>query len=830
MLEKEIVKLYKTIEDEKRLGDKRTEQLFDLITASGVLDKKVAVDVAATSDYIGAAFNDGVLRTAAPLTYADGGDFVTLGFSFLGFEALADPGADRIAFWDDSEGALKWLQLGGGVSIDATPRLNIDHDAIDNFSANKHIDHAAVSIIAGVGLSGGGTLVADRTLAIDINSIAEDAGVVSGDFFVYYDTVDGVHYKIDHDDMPCLWIRGPLPGLYFDSGGVVTIGTTTHDSKMTEGLCLFQGASDDIILALQSSDVLHGVIDFCDTNTYGFFKKVAGATGGLRVEGIGEASIGLELEGGVYADNPPSWSQTSAPVIVTGKKKSGTGYAEITSTDILFAVHNLNDPRLLVSGQGDLFVKNSIYIYDTTLNAHMTLGLTIQQGGADDEIFALKSSDVAHEWYNEQAEPDTFFDIAKYSPSLGGVLMRCMAEVTAVVGLELRAGGAVTNTVKSAAGIAPIMLVATGGGDGSYTTPGNDANLVVIRKKDTTTHIFDEDGDTWMAGGLTIGACTAAGIDTDKFLCLDAGGNIDYRTGALLMSDLSGEAAAGFSFNDQYITNVQQIRGCPDHHLNIYANATVIDAVEKDIIFNVLNEAGDVWLEVFRCEANGVAPTLKLAKALNANAQNFTGVGTIGCGDITAEHLALGGMVINDDYVLYLDEVLIDTDNSSKVGVYSQIQVAKTAAVMTNSARGFMGGVVLNSTNTQNWTNILGLRGVHGRIITEAGSSGTVTGAAVFASYANIADAALLTDLYGFLINTPTVAGNKVINEYGLYIKDQNTGDVLNFAIYTNAGLLRFGDSIFCTGLKSGADQAAAGAAANELYHDTDDNTIKIGV
>ena len=35
---------------------------------------------------------------------------------------------------------------------------------------------------------------------------------------------------------------------------------------------------------------------------------------------------------------------------------------------------------------------------------------------------------------------------------------------------------------------------------------------------------------------------------------------------------------------------------------------------------------------------------------------------------------------------------------------------------------------------------------------------------------------------------------------------------------------------IFMYGLKSGANQAAAGAAANELWHDTDDDTIKLGV
>lgn len=42
----------------------------------------------------------------------------------------------------------------------------------------------------------------------------------------------------------------------------------------------------------------------------------------------------------------------------------------------------------------------------------------------------------------------------------------------------------------------------------------------------------------------------------------------------------------------------------------------------------------------------------------------------------------------------------------------------------------------------------------------------------------------------------------------------------------------RIGNSggIFAYGLKAGTDQANAGAAANELYRDTDDNTIKIGV
>jgi hypothetical protein len=43
-----------------------------------------------------------------------------LALSHLGLESLSDPGGDRIFFWDDSETASKWLQTGDGVEISGT--------------------------------------------------------------------------------------------------------------------------------------------------------------------------------------------------------------------------------------------------------------------------------------------------------------------------------------------------------------------------------------------------------------------------------------------------------------------------------------------------------------------------------------------------------------------------------------------------------------------------------------------------------------------------------------------------------------------------------------
>lgn len=44
----------------------------------------------------------------------------TIAVSLLGIQSLTDPNADRILFWDDSVGASSWLSLGTGLSITGT--------------------------------------------------------------------------------------------------------------------------------------------------------------------------------------------------------------------------------------------------------------------------------------------------------------------------------------------------------------------------------------------------------------------------------------------------------------------------------------------------------------------------------------------------------------------------------------------------------------------------------------------------------------------------------------------------------------------------------------
>ena len=53
------------------------------------------------------------------------------------------------------------------------------------------------------------------------------------------------------------------------------------------------------------------------------------------------------------------------------------------------------------------------------------------------------------------------------------------------------------------------------------------------------------DSNLSVAGSLTLGNVAAAGSDTDKFLVLDGSGNVDYRTGTQVLSDIGGGTGDG---------------------------------------------------------------------------------------------------------------------------------------------------------------------------------------------------------------------------------------------------------------------------------------------
>jgi len=74
----------------------------------------------------------------------------------------------------------------------------IVHDNLSGFVGNEHIDHTSVTLTAGIGLAGGGTIAASRTFSIDSSELhAYFGGAGKGMDADLLDGQHGSHYRID---------------------------------------------------------------------------------------------------------------------------------------------------------------------------------------------------------------------------------------------------------------------------------------------------------------------------------------------------------------------------------------------------------------------------------------------------------------------------------------------------------------------------------------------------------------------------------------------------------------------------------------------------------
>jgi hypothetical protein len=128
--------------------------------------------IATTAQAQGGTNNNAIMTSLRVREWADYDTGAKLGL--VGeLHDIADPGADRIFFWDDGASAgsnLAFLAVRTGLTLSGTNLTTDDsaivHDSLSGFVANEHIDHTAVTLTAGNGLTGGGTIAANRSFAV----------------------------------------------------------------------------------------------------------------------------------------------------------------------------------------------------------------------------------------------------------------------------------------------------------------------------------------------------------------------------------------------------------------------------------------------------------------------------------------------------------------------------------------------------------------------------------------------------------------------------------------------------------------------------------------
>ena len=155
------------------------------------------------------------------------------------------------------------IQVVGDYLLFTVVDAAIDHDALDHFVSDEHVDHTAITIIGATGLTGGGDLSANRTLTLDINGLVADGSPVgSTDYIATYDADAGTHKKVLLDDLPDIGEvntasnQGSGTSIFYQKSGVDLQFNAVKSENDRISIAL-DGATHDVEITLVEANIVH---------------------------------------------------------------------------------------------------------------------------------------------------------------------------------------------------------------------------------------------------------------------------------------------------------------------------------------------------------------------------------------------------------------------------------------------------------------------------------------------------------------------------------------------------------------------------------------------
>ena len=556
----------------------------------------------------------------------------------------------------------------------------------------------------------------------------------------------------------------------------------------------------------------------------------------------------------------------------------------VTSGDLALGTNNSVD-MTIANGGNVTFVAGAViggttYIGDTA-NANATLGLTINQGSADNQIFALKSSDVAHgltSYGGMNTETDDFFSIQKESATLGGAKLQATAEdgATSTV-LNFWSAGGTADTTKSTSGLGLVNFYITehdgSNGRANITADGNVFSVsAYVGGAFATRWILDEDGDTWQAGNITIPATSKIYLDggADTYIHENSTNSIQVVAG--------GSIAATFQAGGMFVPATDKIWF--DSGADTYIHE--VSADKLDVVVG-----GQTILEI--AEGGGGASDYVAIQALNklyldgggntyisetsGDTMKFYAGGTEMWRLTSTYAYTEGHLAIDSGKKFYLDGIS-DTyfyqyaDNNVRLicGTVDALSIGSNGIVFNEDSQDW--DFRIESNDNANMFTInggtnrigMGVAAASTKAVHMGGTYGAVSGDANIGLYANWAitgtpnedivgvrlspqmteaGSGTHTNIFGLQVSPGlTGAGAAVSNTAALYVAGAMSGGSNNYALWVDAGAVLFDSTLHVGGALTVTDGSHINATGNVeidgdiicseyIYHKADTDTYQ---
>jgi hypothetical protein len=359
-----------TISDGSATIKSALQELETAVEAAGAADAfTVKVDAGATAGYLGAANNDGVLRTdGTVVTYTDGGDYVTIGVhAYLADLAGITAAQGDVLYFDGTD----WVNLGPGLAG--------QYLKTGGAAANPSWDDPAGSgDITAVGdAASGAAFTADGTGNVlyfegstaNAFEIALTGANPAGDVTVTIPATTGTLLLSDGDGSALTSVdaaTGDSATAFFDAGTIEhEYGGLEADVSAYDGLVKITGGSTS---AVSVTAFAESIFDDADEAT---FKATVNLEIGVDV--LAQQTIGIADDNLLEVDGSPNSGEVA---IFTANGLNGNNEAEFKTAFNLEAGVDFEavDADILRADTADTVTANFTWSGTNTFNGEVTMG------------------------------------------------------------------------------------------------------------------------------------------------------------------------------------------------------------------------------------------------------------------------------------------------------------------------------------------------------------------------------------------------------------------------------------------------------------------------